>query len=231
MTVPLIDAQIAAQEKIRAAVTAQVLAVWDALPHYDEQQVPGFVKVASVRVLAAQRQSVLITNAYLAQSLGIKPVALNLDALTGPAVRAGVPDAERWRRPFVNVWAALSKREPWEQAVDAGRARAVGMAATDVQLAQRAAFAAVQHADAQIVGYRRKADPGACEFCRLVDGAFVKSASAMPLHPRCGCSLEPITRDAPPVDDVAPEGVVVHEHGELGPLLAAPGDRFTHLHP
>lgn len=44
-----------------------------------------------------------------------------------------------------------------------------------------------------IVGWQRVADPGACDFCASVDGAFVKSGAALPLHDGCGCGLEPLT--------------------------------------
>lgn len=225
----LADAQITAQERLRAAAGAGVLAAWNGLGHYDREDVPRFLRVVSPLVLAAQRQSVALTSAYVARAVGGRPIGLPTDQLIGASVRAGVPDAERWQRPFVNVWTALQKGEPWEQAVESGRARAVGMARMDVQLSQRAAYAAVQQAEPRIAGYRRKADPGACAFCLLVNGAFVKSASAMPLHPDCGCGLEPILSDAPHVDDQPPEGVRVVTHGELGPMLVDPQHTFTHL--
>ena len=96
----------------------------------------------------------------------------------------------------------------------------------DVQLSARATFDAVQAADSGIYGYQRVADGSACEFCQRLDGAYVKSASAMALHNGCGCSLEPLT--APHrLAAYLPSGVAVHEHGELGPMLGSPDHSFT----
>lgn len=49
----------------------------------------------------------------------------------------------------------------------------------------------------RIVGYTRVADPGACAFCQEVDGAFLRSSDPMPLHPGCGCGVEPIVGEIP----------------------------------
>lgn len=60
-----------------------------------------------------------------------------------------------------------------------------------------------------IVGWRRVANAGACIYCQTLEGAFVKSADAMPMHPGCGCTLEPVLgkarkrRDEPVVPRVA----------------------------
>src|SRR4051794_19937682 len=47
----------------------------------------------------------------------------------------------------------------------------------------------------EIVGYRRVVDGDCCDFCAAVDGAFVYSDDPMPLHPGCGCSVEPVTAE------------------------------------
>jgi hypothetical protein len=47
----------------------------------------------------------------------------------------------------------------------------------------------------------------------------------MPLHNHCGCSLEPVLDDVTPTP--LPEGVAVHEHGELGLVLGDPAHDFT----
>jgi hypothetical protein len=140
-------------------------------------------------------------------------------------VRGGVDPQTVYRRPFVTVWSALGAGKLWQDAVAAGLNRATSTAAMDVQLASRAAFREVQAADDQIRGYTRVPDGGACAFCLEVAGAFVKSADAMPLHNRCGCSLEPVLSTQPTTP--VPDGVAVHEHGELGPVLTDPAHDFT----
>ncbi len=221
-----VDLHIAVQARLRKAVAAGVAAAWTALPAYYEADVPVFLRTAVPIVLAGQRQSAAITDAYIARALERQPLGIDPSLVTGAAARNGVDPLEVYRRPFVTVWTALKTGSDYRDAVDAGLARAVTMAASDVQLAARATFQQIQEQDQSIYGYARTADPDACEFCQLVDGAYVKSADAMPLHNNCGCSLEPLTSPHPRAA-VLPSGVAVHEHGELGPVLADPAQTFT----
>lgn len=227
MPSPLADAQIRLQARLRAITAQAVGNAWSRLPAYDEAQVPGFLAAAAPVVLAAQRQSALLTDAYIGRVLQRPPLGLPAADLIGPAVRDGVPADEQWRRPFVTTWTALANGTEWQIAVAAGFARATKMAETDVQLTQRAALQAIQDRDPAIRGYQRVADGGACDYCVMIDGAFVKSAEAMPLHPGCGCGLEPVLTEVQP--SAAPAGVAVESHGELGPTLGDPSHVFTSL--
>jgi hypothetical protein len=221
----LASAHLQVQARLRAIVAGAIASAWQGLGSYDEGDVDRFVEIAVPIVLAGQTQAVALTEAFILRRLGLAPIGLDPSELTGAAVRNGVALEEVYRRPFVNVWTALGKNEPWDAAVNAGEARATGSAEMDVQLSHRASYGALQRAEPRIRGYRRRANGGACPFCQLVNGAFVKSADAMPLHNRCGCGLDPIMQEVH-VSSV-PEGVAVHEHGELGPLLTDPADDFT----
>jgi hypothetical protein len=214
------------QARLREIVAAAIATIWQGLGSYDERDVDRFVELAVPVVLAGQVQSVALTEAYIVRRLQLAPIGLDTSDLTGAAVRGGVALEEVYRRPFVNVWTALGKDEPWDAAVDAGEARATASAEMDVQLAHRASYGAIQRAEPRIKGYRRRANAGACSFCRLVNGAKVKRADAMPLHNRCGCGLDPILADDFTVSST-PDGVAIHEHGELGPLLTDPAHDFT----
>lgn len=221
----LADTHIAETARVRELVARAVGAAWDTLPGLDEDDVFRFLELALPVVQGGQIQTARLTDAYIARALERQPVGITADQVTGAAVRAGAPPAEVYRRPFVTVWTALANGKQWQDAAAAGRARAISTARMDLQLTNRATFDAIQQADPGIRGYRRVADPGACGFCRLVNGAFVKSASAMPLHNGCGCGLEPVLERehvTPP-----PDGVAIHEHGELGPMLTDPAHDFT----
>lgn len=223
----LARAHIIGQARLRAIISRAVAAAWAGLPGYDEVDVDPFVAQAVPLVLAGQRQSAALTEAFLARALGRRPVGLDLNEVVGAAARNGTPPEQVYRRPFVTVWTALNTGVQWEQAVASGLARAASTAEMDVQLASRATYGSVEAADNRIRGYRRVADADACTFCRQVNGAFVKSATAFALHNRCGCGLEPVLEpaDASPL----PDGVAVHEHGELGAVLTDPAHSFTHL--
>jgi len=43
-----------------------------------------------------------------------------------------------------------------------------------------------------IWGYQRVADGDACEFCAMIDGAQFRTEDPMPIHPNCGCGVEPV---------------------------------------
>jgi hypothetical protein len=214
-----------AQARLRRLVAGAIAAAWQGLGSYDEEDVDQFVDAAVPIVLAGQVQAIALTEAFIVRRLGLVPIGLDPADLTGAAVRSGVGPEEVYRRPFVNVWTALGKSVPWDEAVNAGEARATASAEMDVQLSHRASYGALQQAEPRIRGYRRRANPDACSFCVLVNGAFVKSATAMPLHNRCGCGLDPVMQDVA-VSSI-PDGVAVHEHGELGPLLTDPAHDFT----
>jgi hypothetical protein len=221
----LIDTHLQAQARLRQIVATAIATIWQGLGTYNESDQDRFVEVALPIVLAGQTQAVALTEAFILRRLGLTPLGLDATDLTGAAVRGGVTPEEVYRRPFVNVWTALGKDVLWEAAVNAGEARATASAEMDVQLSHRATYGAVQQATPQIKGYRRRANGGACKFCQLVNGAFVKSATAMPLHNRCGCGLDPVMRDVTVTEH--PETVAVHQHGELGPMLTDPEHDFT----
>ena len=222
----LADVHIEAQRRLRVLAERGVTNAWTRLPDYRDRNVDQFLTLVLPLMDAAQRQSILLTDAYLARALERRPMGVDAARVIA-SLRGDTSPEEVYRRPFVTVWTALSKDTALDQAVAAGLARATSTAAMDVQMAHRGALRAVQDADPRIRGYRRVADAGACAFCSMIDGAFVKSADAMALHNGCGCGLEPIEDEPRP--SPLPEGVAVHEHGELGPMLGDPSHDFTQL--
>jgi len=225
MASPLTEAHIEGQRRLRAAVVGVVEQAWRDLPNYDRASVPAFLNAAVPTVLAGQRQSVALTEAYLARFLGRQPLGVNPENLIGAGIR-GVDPREVYARPFVTLWTSLSDGTAYTDAVNAGLARAKNTAAMDVQMSMRATSQAVQTADEGVFGYQRVADGDACPFCAEIDGAYVKFADAAALHDNCGCGLEPLTAPHPRAAKL-PSGVAVSQHGELGPVLHAPEHNFT----
>lgn len=223
----LADAQIAAQARLRTLAAAAAVRSWQGLGSWDEEDVPRWLALVVPLLLAVQRAAVTMTDAYVARALGRPPLGIDplpvIDRVRGDA---RIPDV--YRRPFVTVWSDLQAGKPFPEAVAAGGARVESMVEMDVQLAHFGALQAVQDVDPVIRGWRRVADPGACEFCLLVNGAFVKRADASPLHPRCGCSLavELVAAEPTPL----PNGVAVHPHAEYGPVLADPSHHHLSEH-
>lgn len=205
---------------MRVLAKGQLERIWRSLPGYDRPNLDQWLSLALPIVDAAKRQSSHVTDAYLARKLDRAPFGVGV-----PKGRNGVDPAEVYQRPFVTIWTALKNGTSYENAVNAGLARATSSVAMDVQLSMAQTAQEVGRADPQIQRFQRVADSGACEFCQTVDGAILNSEDAMDLHNNCGCGIEPL-EDARPVTPT-PDGVAVHDHGELGPLLTAPDQNFT----
>lgn len=221
----LAEAHIVAQERLRTITGRGVDAIWRSLPAYNDENVDEWLTRVVPLILAAQRQSVSLTDAFLAQAVGRAPFGPDPARIAADAVRPGVAAEEVYRRPFVTVWTALKAGTAYEDAVAAGRARAVSTAATDVQLAMRETLREVGQEDDRIVGYQRVADAGACDFCLAVNGAKLSVADPMPLHNGCGCGVDVLT--SPFAPSRPPGAVAVRDHGELGPVLGDPSHDFT----
>lgn len=231
------DAHIAAQQQLRAITVLAVANAWENLPNYDRPSVAPFLATVVPLTLAAQRQAVALTNAFLARAIGRGPVAVDVEPLIGAALRAGTPPAVVYERPFVTTWTALARHIPIDEAIAAGRSRATATAAMDVQNAMRHTLRAVGELDPEILGYQRVPDPGACPFCTVIAGRRYLTSQLQPVHPRCGCGVDVITQanrgdfTGLPDNDltITRDGVTaaVREHGELGPLLVNGDHAFT----
>lgn len=223
-------AHIEAQRRLREIVARAVGNTWQALGSYDERDVPRWLDQVVPLVLTGRRSSASLTDAYLAQARGRRPVGAANRALD--RVRGGADPREVYRRPFVTLWSALGDSRPFDDARSSAGARAAGMAAFDVQATMRETAATVQEADDGIYGYRRVADGNACDFCQALDGAYLKSADDFALHNNCGCGVEELTRPHPraaflPSGASVHDDFAIHEHGEMGAVLTAPDQQFT----
>lgn len=137
------DAHIQAQATLRRLTAQTVELIWRRLPGWDEANVPQFLDLTIPVVLAAQRQSVLQTDAYIGQALDRSAVGVDPEQLIGANVRNGTPPEDVYRRPFVQMWHSLSEGNQWQDAFTTGLARAKESATMDVQLSMRATLIAV----------------------------------------------------------------------------------------
>lgn len=223
---------------LRASTSTSVVRDWSALGSYNDRDVERFLAKVLPHVDAGQRQAVRLTNSYMTRfTKRPRPLALELEELTGSAVRNGAALDEVYRRPFVTVWTALGKGVPYLDAVAAGLARVGSSAEMDVALSSRAASVAYAALDDRITGFQRVPDGAACEFCLLVGGQRYRTDDLMPLHNRCGCTVEPLLtgdrdrftgrRDNDLDRSKGDVAVAVEQHGELGPVLTNAHQRFT----
>lgn len=170
-------------------------------------------------------------------------------------LRAGVPPATPYRRPFVTVRFKISRGETPERAAELGEQRARQIADMDLQQTYaEASRAAMQALPEQPVGWRRV--PTGTRSCARCLAAAVKVwpvDTLSPLHGNCDCRIEPVYGDAPDLDPALLERALVaadqltkrpgaHRsaadvvalvdamtppHGELGAMLVNPRHEFT----
>lgn len=243
---PRLDAAYVAQVKqIRDRVNAYALARFGA-GEYRDADLERFVKQVVPVALAGRRQVSALTDAYLARILGIRSLGpIDTDTLRG------VPAAEVYARPFVTVRTKLSEGAPLTVAVAAATARLTDIALADLQLAKTHTTRAV-YRSAGVERYVRTLTGRAnCALCHLASTQTYSTDDLLPIHPGCDCGTAPVEAGMREVMDAnlratheavesrlgasdsggrAPDyrkQLIVHEHGELGPVLAVRGQHFT----
>lgn len=237
----LTRSQLEAQRRLRRFVASHIERAWRSLPDYEDNRQAQFLQAVIPVVVAAQRQSATVTDAYIARVMRRAPIGVPPGVISN---LRGVSPEEVYTRPFKTLWTALGNGSLYDDAFSLALNRAMGTATADVQMAMRAASDYIEGADDNIYGYTRVANADACEFCSEVDGAYVKASDgfAFALHNNCGCSLEPNTephRGAVTLPDgtrvrefqygALNDRVAVRQHGELGPILGSPDHDFTEL--
>jgi hypothetical protein len=184
------------------------------------------------------------------------PVAVSPKRVTGAAVRNGTSPIDVYERPFHLVWRRLSDGVAPDQAIQAGADRVVQSALSDLQLAKTHTARHVLEHDKQAAGYRRVLEGArSCGLCVVASTQRYNRSDLMPMHPACDCSVAPLydadeqvidlqrladahqairdtfgaaASDARSVD--YRQLLVVHHHGELGPVVARKGAPFLGPH-
>ncbi|MFI7239674.1 hypothetical protein [Streptomyces cyaneofuscatus] len=242
---------------LRERILTFVLSAFDGLPAYRDADADGFLERVLPVVLGVQQQMGQVTDAYLtamiADMLGTTTATAPVTSAVSEQLR-GVPPTEVYRRPFVQVWTALSRGHDPADAIGQGRTRLLSITETDLQLARtHSARGAMERGGARY--FRRRLTSGKnCALCTIASTQRYRVENLMPIHPGCHCKPEPlpgnrdpghvideqllkdahdaITRDLGESDrgGRAPDYrqvIITREHGEYGPLLAARRNNFT----
>ncbi|EFE74567.1 hypothetical protein K7395_24760 [Streptomyces filamentosus] len=240
---------------LRDRLIGFVLDAFDSLGSYRDADAALFIERVLPIVLGVQQQLGQITDAYLS--------AVIADMMGGAAAPAGVAVAEElrgvppedvYRRPFVQVWTALSRGHDVVDAIGQGRTRLLSITETDLQLARtHAARDSMERGGARY--FRRRLSSGKnCALCTIASTQRYRVENLMPIHPGCHCKPEPLPGNRDPghvIDEQllkdahaaiardlgesdaggrAPdyrEVIITREHGEYGPLLAVRRQNFT----
>jgi hypothetical protein len=223
---------------VRDKVLSFVRRSFGTLDSWRAADIDRFVAAVVPVVGGGQRAIASLTDNYLAtiqrQVIGSgSTVGIPSDVVTDEKMR-GVPAAEVYQRTGSTIYGSLSRGAVLRVAVNAGLARAVNMASTDLQLARTHSARYVGMRAGEIVGFRRVLSPGACTLCEGATAMFGRQ-ELMPIHGHCTCGSVPVFRGGPDPGEIG-EGApsdddrgtpVVHEHGEIGPVLTSADDDFA----
>lgn len=249
----LVGAHAAARARLSAAVAAYAVGqVREFDGWYDTAAITVLAERIAARVLAGRRQVAAVTDAYLARVLtllagrpvppaGVVPVTDLRAGVTPAAAYGRVVDLYRYQR-------SLGVAD--DEAVDLAAERAAVAADTDLTLAFREQAHKVMLVRS-VDGWRRIVHPelskgGTCGLCIAASDRVYHREDLMPLHARCECTILPVVNGQDPgrtldgqalaklyeaagstkAADLKRTRFTVHEHGELGPVLAKAGDHF-----
>lgn len=224
------------------------------IPIFLEQAVP---LVTAARETAASAQAAMIgaqLQALNQPSTYIVPVT---EVITDETLRNGTPIDKVYTRPFEELWRLLGEGKPFDGAVEQAAQRVRKLVETDIQLSRTHAAKDFFTHEERVLGFRRVPTGSyTCALCLVASTQRYRSFDLLPIHPGCDCSVAPIVgtgksvqvvdqdfleqihsaiqktfgmsaRDARQVD--YRKILVVHEHGELGPILAKRGNNFATL--
>lgn len=189
-------AYLTATAALRSRLLALVVAAYTAQGDYRDAAAEAFVAAVVPAVQAAQQTMAHLTSAYLAHLVSAAgggttaPVAIPAEAVSN---LRGVDPTEVYRRPYEQVWTALSQGKDLPTAVAAGEQRALSLASTDVQLAKTRASQIALSDDRRVVGYRRVlVGSHSCGMCVVASSVRYHKSNLMPIHPGCDCAVAPI---------------------------------------
>lgn len=229
------------------------------LGSWRDSDVRRFQRQALPVVLAGERQVAALTTSYLEQLYrdfadDTHRHGLDMDSVTGKALR-GVDPAEVYRRPFKDLWTALSDDEPLDVAVERGANRLETLVKTDLQLARTHTVRAVA-ADMPRFQYTVRELQGEydCALCIVASTQRYHKTDLAPIHPGCDCLVKTVTAEYDPGQIIDEEKLqqihdavkaalgqsdrsaravdyrkilVTNDHGEIGPILGFAGQNFT----
>lgn len=231
----LVRVQATRVAQVRRATVSTVQRSWLALDAYRDADIAAWVRTVSPVVQAGQIRTAALTDAYLAAYRAevtgelSRPVGVPTEVATGAR---GVPTAEVYARMGPEVWSRLANGLSIDQAVQAGLARAVKVAATDLQLAKTHAADYVLRADDTVTSYRRVINGETCSLCISAADRTYYRGDLLPIHPGCDCSVQPVYGEPAPTVNPSTEpaddrgDLEVNHHGELGPVLTVSGQHF-----
>lgn len=226
-----------ARSALRTRLVRRILDLWGGLGSWNRADVPRFAPPAARLVRAGQIQEGRLALDYMDRvsrlRTGRPSPTVPVDRV--PGRRGGVELGDVYARPFVWTWTEMADDTPLAEAVDLAAYRLERSVEADLQIAHRNTADAVMEADRRVIGYRRVLSdkPNHCDLCVLAATNTYRKSDLMPIHPACGCTVEPIYSSADEDAELDRRVAEAYEraakdvklrvidHGEYGPYLQA----------
>lgn len=180
---------------IRRRVLTYVMAVWDSSTSYRSEDIDRIVARIVPAVRAGQLQLAALTDAYIGQIAREAGVAWTASVAREVVDYRGVPAAEVYRRPAVEIYTALAGGAVFSEAQSRGSNRLQSIVSMDLQSA-RTRQAQRSVSGSGFGGFRRvltgKED---CALCVIASTQRYRKGDLLPIHPGCDCGVEPFEGD------------------------------------
>lgn len=236
-----INAYLNTKEATTQRVIRYIESQWLRLSSWKDADILRFAKQVAPVVEGGQTQIGNLTAGYLSTlnliATGSRDtVGIPKQAMSSQSLR-GVEGVELFQRTGSTIYFGLSQGKPLNMLVAKAGQRAISMARTNLQLSSTHSARIAMSDNQNIIGYRRVLSGEVCEICELASEHKYNTEDLMPIHNNCTCGIAPIYGNSDPAkvidskvessDNRAEDGIEVHEHGEVGPVLAIKGQHFT----
>ncbi|WIA95810.1 hypothetical protein [Curtobacterium sp. MCBA15_004] len=183
------------QEALRKQMTLYVLGMFVALDNYRDVDAAKFVTQVVPRIESGQRQMAMLTDAYMARSVGqllAQAAVRGIASYATTLALRGIAGEQVFQRPFASVHSELAKGATMTTAVNAGRDRLRSLVTTGLQLSKtHAANRAMERAG--IEQYQRVLTGREnCSLCVIASTQRYRVGRLMPIHPGCDCGVRPL---------------------------------------
>lgn len=160
-----------------------LVAAWNGLPSYDETDIEAFEETTAPLTAGAKRAAVALSAGFFALALGVRPAAVDPDAVDITPDTTG---------PFHAMWHAFTMGRPYDEALQVGRSTAQAAGWDFVQRTARRTGDHVAEASGRTVKWKRMPTGKSCDWCRLVAGQTYRTAESADFgHERDDCDVVP----------------------------------------
>jgi hypothetical protein len=200
----LLDAYNSLSSRLVRGLGVRVAGAFTNLGSWRDADFERFTKMIEPTLTGGRLQAARLQVGFYQQMARARGEVFNAPSIspsdfTVPKLRNGAAAQEVYRRPFKDVYFALSQKKGMTEAIFEGANRISSIVSTDMQLARRNAGFLSRRANDNIVGYARTLTGSEnCALCYVASTQRYTRDKLLPIHPGCDCGEMPIYGDQDP---------------------------------